>query len=106
MSTGTSEQKVPKGSYAAGRNVALPEGAELPIIVFVNGVVQTEGSDYVLEGNAVRFTREIIKESKTGKKKMFMLLGVIGFYNKNETIDIQFQREGRTELASDLPVHR
>jgi len=33
-----------------------------------------------------------------------MLLGVVGFYSKNETVDIQFQRNGRTELASDLPI--
>ncbi|MFN8142537.1 MAG: hypothetical protein U0R29_09445 [Solirubrobacterales bacterium] len=102
-STG-SEQKVPKGSYAAGRRVTLPEGAEQPIVVFINGVAQTEGTDYILRGNEILFTREIIKEAKTGKKKLIMLLGVVGFYNKDETIDVQFQRDGKTELAGDLPV--
>ena len=100
------ELKVPKGSYAAGRRVTLPEGATQPIIVFVNGVAQTEGTDYVLRGNEILFTREIIKETKTGKKKLVMLLGVVGFYNKNETIDVQYQKNGRTELAGDLPVFK
>lgn len=100
----TTQQKIPKGSYAAGRRVTLPEGAEQPIAVFVNGVPQAEGTDYVLRGNEILFTRDIIKETKSGKKKLVMLLGVVGFYNKNETIDVQFQRDGKTELAGDLPV--
>lgn len=104
MSPDASEQKIPKGSYAAGRRVALPEGASQPIVVFVNGVAQTEGEDYVLRGQEILFTRDIIKETKTGKKKLVMLLGVVGFYNKDETIDVQYQKDGRTELAGDLPV--
>ncbi len=100
------EQKIPKGSHAAGRRVTIPEGAENPIVVFINGVAQTEGKDYVLRGNEILFTREIIKETKSGKKKLVMLLGVVGFYNKDETIDVQFQRDGKTELAGDLPVFK
>ena len=100
----TTGQKIPKGSYAAGRRVTLPDGAEQPIIVFVNGVAQTEGKDYVLRANEILFTREIIKHTKSGKKKLAMLLGVVGFYNKDETIDVQFAKDGKTELAGDLPV--
>jgi hypothetical protein len=33
-----------------------------------------------------------------------MYLGLFGTYRKNETIDLQFQRNGKTELISDLPV--
>lgn len=100
------ETKIPKGSYAAGRRVTLPEGATQPIVVFVNGVAQSEGQDYVLRDNEILFTREIIKETKTGKKKLIMLLGVVGFYNKDETIDVQFQRNGKTDFAGDLPVFK
>jgi len=106
MSEQTSEQKVPKGSYAAGRRVSLPEGAEKPIVVFVNGVAQDEGTDYLLRDNEILFTRDIIKEEKSGKKKMVMLLGVVGFYNKDETIDVQYQQDGKTQLAGDLPVSK
>jgi hypothetical protein len=106
MSEQTSEQKVPKGSYAAGRRVSLPEGAEKPIVVFVNGVAQDEGTDYLLRDNEILFTRDIIKEEKSGKKKMVMLLGVVGFYNKDETIDVQYQKDGKTQLAGDLPVSK
>lgn len=106
MSEQAAEQKIPKGSYAAGRRVSLPEEAEQPIVVFVNGVAQTEGTDYLLRDNEILFTRDIIKETKSGKKKLVMLLGVVGFYNKNETIDVQYQKAGKTELAGDLPVSK
>jgi hypothetical protein len=33
-----------------------------------------------------------------------MYLGLFGTYRKDETIDLQFQRGGKTELVSDLPV--
>ena len=33
-----------------------------------------------------------------------MYLGLFGTYRKDETIDLQFQRGGKVELVSDLPV--
>jgi hypothetical protein len=33
-----------------------------------------------------------------------MYLGLFGTYRKNETIDLQFQCNGKVELHSDLPV--
>ena len=35
-----------------------------------------------------------------------MYLGLFGTYRKNETIDLQFERGGKTELVSDLPVEK
>ena len=35
---------------------------------------------------------------------MSMLLGVVGIYRKNETVDVQFQKNGKTELAGDLKI--
>ena len=97
-------QKAPKGSYAAGRRIRLPEGAQAPVVVYINGVVQTEGADYSLRNGEIHFNREIIKEKKSGRRKLIMLLGVVGFYSKNETVDVQFQRDGKTDLASDMTI--
>ena len=33
-----------------------------------------------------------------------MYLGLFGTYRKDETIDLQFRREGKVELVSDLAV--
>lgn len=98
------ETEIPKGSYAAGRRVKLPPGAEAPYVVFINGVEQGEGEDYRVAAGEIVFTREIVKEKVGTGRWLAMYLGLFGTYRKNETIDLQFQREGKTELVSDLPV--
>jgi hypothetical protein len=95
---------VPKGSYAAGRRVRLPAGAEPPYVVFINGVQQAEGRDYDVEGRQVVFRRPIVKEKIGTSRWLAMYLGLWGTYRKNETVDVQFVRDGRTDLRSDLPV--
>jgi hypothetical protein len=100
-----SETEIPKGSYAAGRRLKLPGGAEAPYVVFINGVEQQEGSDYNLRAGEIVFTREIVKEKVGTGRWLAMYLGLFGTYRKNETIDLQFSRNGKTELLSDLPVH-
>lgn len=98
------EAEIPKGSFAAGRRVKLPAGAEAPYVVFVNGVEQSAGEDYEVRAGEIVFTRQIVKEKVGTGRWLAMYLGLFGTYRKNETIDLQFQREGKTELLSDLPV--
>lgn len=95
---------IPKGSYAAGNRVKLPGGAEPPFTVFVNGVEQSLGADYNIEAGEIVFSRQIVKE-KVGKGRwLAMYLGLFGTYRKNETVDLQFNRDGKTTLIDDLPV--
>lgn len=101
-----SEEEIPKGSYAAGRRVPLPAGAGPPFAVFVNGVEQAEGEDYHVAAGEIVFHRQIVKEKVGGGRWLAMYLGLFGTYRKDETVDVQFTREGRTELASDLPVQK
>ncbi|HEX7243949.1 MAG TPA: hypothetical protein VF245_00100 [Solirubrobacterales bacterium] len=98
------EAEIPKGSYAAGRRVKLPPGGEAPYVVFINGVEQKEGEDYRVAAGEIVFSREIVKEKVGAGRWLAMYLGLFGTYRKNETIDLQFQRAGKTELVSDLPV--
>jgi hypothetical protein len=98
-------QEIPKGSYAAGRRVHLPPGASEPIVVYINGVAQTAGEDYTVEGEEIVFGRDIVKEEIGMSRWLAMYLGVFGTYRKDETIDVQFRQNGRTELASDLEIH-
>jgi hypothetical protein len=99
-----SESEIPKGSYAAGRRLKLPDGAEPPYAVFVNGVEQRQGADYEIGDGEIVFNREIVKEKVGTGRWLAMYLGLFGTYRKNETIDLQFRRRGKTELLSDLPV--
>jgi hypothetical protein len=96
--------EIPKGSYAAGERVKLPRGAEPPFTVFINGVEQSEGRDYELEGAEIAFTRPIVKEKVGTGRWLAMYLGLWGTYRKNETVDLQFTRDGKVELLSDLAI--
>jgi hypothetical protein len=98
------ETEIPKGSYAAGRRVKLPGGAEAPYVVFINGVEQREGADYEVRAGEIVFARQIVKEKVGTGRWLAMYLGLFGTYRKDETIDLQFQRAGKVELISDLPV--
>ena len=104
--TSGDQTDIPKGSYAAGRRMKLPAGAEAPYAVFVNGVEQREGADYELRAGEIVFNRQIVKEKVGTGRWLAMYLGLFGTYRKNETIDLQFQRAGKTELVSDLPVQQ
>ncbi len=96
------EFEVPKGSYAAGRRVRLPRGAEPPIKVFVNGVEQAAGRDYELRDGEIVFNRPILKEKVGTGRWMAMYLGLFGTYRKHETIDVEYRLGGKVQLASDL----
>jgi hypothetical protein len=97
--------EVPEGSVAVGRRVRLPARAEPPITVYVNGVAQTEGADYTLEGAEIVFERPIVKEAKLGFMRwLSMLIGVVGTYRKHESVDIEYRSGGEVKLASDVEV--
>ena len=101
------EFEVPKGSVAAGRRVRLPSGAEPPFTVYVNGVVQNEGTDYELDARRgyIVFSRPILKEEKlSGIRWLSMLIGVVGTYRKHETVDIEYRVGGEVRLASDVRI--
>ncbi|HET7445256.1 MAG TPA: hypothetical protein VFJ57_11405 [Solirubrobacterales bacterium] len=104
MSGKDSSTEIPKGSYAAGERVKLPARAEAPFTVYINGIEQSEGADYDLEGGEIVFTRPIVKEKIGTSRWLAMYLGLWGTYRKNETIDLEFQRDGKVQLVSDLPV--
>jgi hypothetical protein len=97
------ETEIPKGSYAAGERVKLPAGAEPPFTVFINGVEQPQES-YRIEAGVIDFGRPIVKEKVGTSRWLAMYLGLWGTYRKNETIDLQFTKNGKVELRSDLPV--
>ncbi len=99
-----SSTEIPKGSYAAGNRVKLPAGAEPPFTVFINGVEQGEGADYEVGAGEIVFTRPIVKEKVGTGRWLAMYLGLFGTYRKNETVDLQFNRAGKTTLVDDLAI--
>jgi hypothetical protein len=96
--------EVPEGSVAVGRRVRLPGGAEPPVVVFVNGVQQSEGEDYEVRSGEIVFSRPILKERVGRMRYLAMLLGLFGTYRKHETVDVEYRVEGKPRLASDLKI--
>jgi hypothetical protein len=104
MSRSDSTTEIPKGSYAAGERIKLPARAAAPFTVFINGIEQSEGEDYSIEAGEIVFTRPIVKEKIGTSRWLAMYLGLWGTYRKNETVDLEFHRDGKVQLLSDLPI--
>ena len=91
-------------TFEAGRRVRLPNGAERPIQVFINGVAQKEGADYSIHGREIVFSRPLVKERVSSGRWLAMTLGLFGSYGKNEAVDVHFRRDGKTQVISDAKV--
>jgi hypothetical protein len=87
-------------------SVPLPEGAEPPYQVFVNGEPRNEGDDYTVEGRWLRFTSRLVPRPKLGAGQRLMLLIGIGVYGdlKADVVDLQYHAGGTPRLASNLPI--
>lgn len=103
--SGRGHGKAHSEGVEVGRRVRLPRGAGPPIKVYINGVEQSEGTDYTLDADGVLFREPIIKEGKLGGLRwLSMYIGLFGSYRKNETVDVSYRIDGNTHLASDLEV--
>jgi len=81
--------------------VDLPPHVRRPYEVFVNGVHQTEGTDYQVVGSTLVFPRALAREGKLGFWRwLSMLLGVAGTYRKHEAVTVVFDYEGRRIVAN------
>jgi hypothetical protein len=86
-----------------GSTVTLPRGVRPPLRVFVNGVEQHEGKDYALQGDRLVFSRSLAQEGKLGFWRwLSMFLGIAGTYRRHETVDVQYEVNGRPRVAANL----
>lgn len=84
--------------------VPLPDGAEPPIRVFVNGVPQAEGRDYRIAGRELVFDRPLEKERLSKGKWAAIFLGLWGYYGKNDQVDVHYRRGGRQMVETGLEI--
>lgn len=85
--------------------MALPRGAQGPIEVYVNGVRQAEGADFVRHGDELVFSRPLAEEGRLGFWRWLSLfLGVAGTYRKHESVDVVYTVDGRRTVESGLPI--
>ena len=84
--------------------VPLPPGAEPPFRVFVNGVPQTPQTDYKIVNHELVFTKPLEKERLSKGKWAAIFFGLWGYYGKNDSVDVHYQRGGRNVVATGLEI--
>jgi hypothetical protein len=83
--------------------VELPAHVKGPFEVYINGVPQTRGVDYELDGRSLVFTRELAQEGRLGFWRWLSLfLGVAGTYRKHHSVDVVYQAGGVRAVATGL----
>ena len=85
--------------------VQLPAHVTGDIEVYLNGVRQQEGADFVRDGDALVFARDLAQEGRLGPVRwLSMLLGVAGTYRRHDTVDVVYQSGGRRLVETGLPL--
>ena len=89
----------------AESRVGLPPGVGNRYEVFLNGVRQEEGRDFVRRGNELVFSHGLAKEGRLGFWRWLSLfLGIAGTYRQNDSVDVVYEAGGRRVVASGLPI--
>lgn len=83
----------------------LPRDVTRPFEVFVNGVPQSEGVDYVVDGTSLVFERDLRTEGRLGPWRWAaIMIGVVGTYRQNDSVDVAYTRRGQKVVATKLPL--
>jgi hypothetical protein len=83
----------------------LPVSVRRPFEVYLNGVLQEEGMDYVVRDGGLEFERELRTEGRLGVGRWTsMLLGVAGTYKQNDSVDVVYEVGGQRRVAAKLPL--
>ena len=89
----------------AESRVGLPPGVGNRYEVFLNGVRQEEGRDFVRRGNEFVFSHGLAKEGRLGFWRWLSLfLGIAGTYRQNDSVDVVYESGGRRLVATGLPI--
>ena len=87
--------------------VELPAGLGGGFQVYVNGVLQADGRDYVRRDRELVFSRLLAREGRLGFWRWASLfLGIAGTYRQNDSVDVVYEVGGRRYVASGLPIYR
>jgi hypothetical protein len=82
--------------------VRLPGDVQRPFQVFLNGVEQQEGVDFVVRDGNLMFERELAQERLGVGRWTSMVFGIAGSYGKDDAVDVVYERDGRPAVAAKL----
>jgi hypothetical protein len=87
------------------RSIAhLPPQVHPPFEVFVSGVPQHEGTDYVVEGRRLVFEGRELRKDKVSGWRWFLGLWGVGTYRQNDSVDVRYAIDGRAAVAEGLEL--
>ncbi|HEY1318287.1 MAG TPA: hypothetical protein VGF10_13775 [Gaiella sp.] len=84
--------------------VHLPADVQRPFEVYVNGVGQVEGVDFVVRDGALVFDRALVREKVGAGRWTSMVLGIAGSYGKDDSVDVAYRVAGASRVAARLPL--
>ena len=83
-------------------HVRLPTDVERPFEVYLNGVMQQEGRDYVVRDGMLVFDRPLAREKVGVGRWTSMVLGIAGSYGKDDSVDVVYRSGGQNKVAAKL----
>ena len=84
--------------------VTLPPDVGTDYEVYLNGVRQQPGVDYVVKGHALIWDKELRKDKVSGWRWFLGAWGV-GTYRQNDSVDIRYERaDGSPAVAQKLDI--
>jgi hypothetical protein len=86
-----------------GSRVELPPEVEPPFEVYVNGLLQAEGSDYVVVGRELVFAARLTSPERDTARSLFRGF-FFGRYKPEHVVDVAYQADGRGHVVSGLPI--
>jgi hypothetical protein len=83
-------------------HVRLPADVERPFEVYLNGVPQQEGADFVVRDGMLVFERPLAQEKVGVGRWTSMVFGIAGSYGKDDSVDVVYRSDGQNRVAAKL----
>jgi hypothetical protein len=87
------------------RSIArLPRHVQRPFEVYISGVPQVEGTDYVVRGRDLVFEGRELRKDKISGWRWFLGAWGVGTYRQNDSVDVRYTLDGRPMVAEGLEL--
>ncbi|HEY2140848.1 MAG TPA: hypothetical protein VGG98_02160 [Solirubrobacteraceae bacterium] len=84
--------------------VRLPREVREPYEVYLNGVRQQLGVDFIVRDGSLVFEQELRKD-RISKRRWLLGAWGVGTYRQNDSIDVRYEaRDGSPRLAEGLDI--
>jgi hypothetical protein len=104
IESGSSGWRVHNPATMSKSRVRLPREVREPYQVYLNGVLQELGTDFVIREGALVFESDLRKDKISGWRWLLGAWGV-GTYRQNDSVDVRYEAaDGSPRLAEGLEI--